>query len=856
MPAMPITTTSAEIPSGILNNVIEGNFTNHLNLDTVEKFLIELLGSNKDYVNKSIVVAEALKEYIIKENPINNIFQYLIKSINSNQRNLSDALKNSLLEFCQLFLIRYEELNNPNNPDNLVCTSNPNDAGCTFFNNKLKIFNGYLDFFKHLLSIASISIVNTSGEITHENHARDFFGLIGHSSELLGKLLIENPSKSSLIDTREGITDFFSGLGHLAYNLGLNHNEEYHIVGIREGYKTYIEGVAASFYNSVKDKVNASILTDAIEKYSLNLHNGDMSRAKEHCLDLFKQACLFENASAVTMVQNSIPTSANHSSSLSTTILAPAAMRTEALAETTTLASYVPLNVTLSSHNSIRNETEIDVTLNASNYLIPPTPELIAAAGHGIVNGVSNALSQHVSERLSSPDYSGSRTTAAVLNLVSILVHSGYAAAFPLILASLENADISDDNAKDEMWERITQQVIPSFFTNLGFSLGFQVLNHYHTHYLSGFPTVKAALQSIPVVSTACAAISAPIATGVNISTAVISSFLTKTALNRFFSLPKKEASESIGAKEEAEMSLILNANNSILNTTPRSVNNANLLEGSIYFLKSKQLEIVKENLTTVITHLKNMSDVYIQGNTTIENHKQTLNTAMKEMKEKNIIISCTAAITEHEENFINNKKKLEIINTQKSKLERFNELLSDDIHSNACIGFVSAETLVKDVNVQNLWALMKTMMDQKIMEELEQALCSINGIDSKKLIICPESTEPNKQLEAHMSTIRNNSSLVTSVLQGAVRIYDAKQQGVTAAKKASASYANNTVISATLRKDKDNNGTPNRRHTVTLYSSASDDSNSSITLSTISGSSAYDPVEPQQEQPLLRPSL
>ena len=225
-------------------------------------------------------------------------------------------------------------------------------------------------------------------------------------------------------------------------------------------------------------------------------------------------------------------------------------------------------------------------------------------------------------------------------------------------------------------------------------------------------------------------------------------------------------------------------------------------------------------------------------------------------MKEKNIIISCTAAITEHEENFINNKKKLEIINTQKSKLERFNELLSDDIHSNACIGFVSAETLVKDVNVQNLWALMKTMMDQKIMEELEQALCSINGIDSKKLIICPESTEPNKQLEAHMSTIRNNSSLVTSVLQGAVRIYDAKQQGVTAAKKASASYANNTVISATLRKDKDNNGTPNRRHTVTLYSSASDDSNSSITLSTISGSSAYDPVEPQQEQPLLRPSL
>ena len=78
----------------------------------------------------------------------------------------------------------------------------------------------------------------------------------------------------------------------------------------------------------------------------------------------------------------------------------------------------------------------------------------------------------------------------------------------------------------------------------------------------------------------------------------------------------------------------------------------------------------------------------------------------------------------------------------------------------------------------------------------------------------------------------------------------------VTAAKKASASYANNTVISATLRKDKDNNGTPNRRHTVTLYSSASDDSNSSITLSTISGSSAFDPVEPQQEQPLLRPSL
>ncbi|RDH40068.1 MAG: hypothetical protein CFE62_005660 [Candidatus Aquirickettsiella gammari] len=725
-------------------------------------------------------------------------------------------------------------------------SKNNNNSDYSFFKDYQETFNNYFIFLNSLFAIPGV--IN----ISLENHSHAF-DLIHHSQGLLKKL-IANLTNTTLIEA--SVTHFFSTLTNVAFDLGLNAHSDNLTVSATAAKASAIEGMAHSLYNSVKNKVKASILTEAIGRYSLNLHDGNIEAAKQYCLDLFNQTCL--DVPVVTTVQNIInnTVTTKNSAVLSTDLLSPETMRTEALVETTTLASYAPQNVTLSSYNNTRNETEIDVSLDASNYLIPPTPELIAVAGHGIVNGVSNALSQHVSERLSSPDYSGSRTTAAVLNLVSILVHSGYAAAFPLILASLENADISDDNAKDEMWERITQQVIPSFFTNLGFSLGFQVLNHYHTHYLSGFPTVKAALQSIPVVSTACAAISAPIATGVNIGTAVISSFLTKTALNRFFSLPKKGASKLISAKEEAEMSLILNENNSISNSnaTPSSVNDANLLEEPIYFLKSKQLEIVKENLTTVITHLKNMSDVYIQGNTTIENHKKTLNTAMKEMKEKNIIISCTDAITEHEENFINNEKKLKIINTQKSKLEQFNELLSDDIHLNACIGFVSAEALVKDVNVQNLWALMKTMIDQKIMEELEQALCSINGIDSKKLIICPESTEPNKQLEAHMSTIRNNSSLVRSVLQGAVRIYDAKQQGVTAAKKVSASYASGAVISATLRKD-NNNGGPNRRHTVTLCSSASDDSNSSITLSTISASSAYDPVKPQQKQPLLRPS-
>ena len=838
MPAIAIPSACVNPKNDIIINIVQKKFNYHLNLADLFRTLNELFSVETDRINElPIAISCRIREYM-RSNSIKYILEYFTQNINLNKENLDDNLKKLLLTFCDYFFMAYSSLYSE--------SKNNNNSDYSFFKDYQETFNNYFIFLNSLFAIPGV--IN----ISLENHSHAF-DLIHHSQGLLKKL-IANLTNTTLIEA--SVTHFFSTLTNVAFDLGLNAHSDNLTVSATAAKVSAIEGMAHSLYNSVKNKVNASILTEAIGRYSLNLHDGNIEAAKQYCLDLFNQTCL--DVPVVTTVQNIInnTVTTKNSAVLSTDLLSPETMRTEALVETTTLASYVPLNVTLSSHNSIRNETEIDVTLNASNYLIPPTPELIAAAGHGIVNGVSNALSQHVSERLSSPDYSGSRTTAAVLNLVSILVHSGYAAAFPLILASLENADISDDNAKDEMWERITQQVIPSFFTNLGFSLGFQVLNHYHTHYLSGFPTVKAALQSIPVVSTACAAISAPIATGVNISTAVISSFLTKTALNRFFSLPKKEASESIGAKEEAEMSLILNANNSILNTTPRSVNNANLLEGSIYFLKSKQLEIVKENLTTVITHLKNMSDVYIQGNTTIENHKQTLNTAMKEMKEKNIIISCTAAITEHEENFINNKKKLEIINTQKSKLERFNELLSDDIHSNACIGFVSAETLVKDVNVQNLWALMKTMMDQKIMEELEQALCSINGIDSKKLIICPESTEPNKQLEAHMSTIRNNSSLVTSVLQGAVRIYDAKQQGVTAAKKASASYANNTVISATLRKDKDNNGTPNRRHTVTLYSSASDDSNSSITLSTISGSSAYDPVEPQQEQPLLRPSL
>jgi hypothetical protein len=784
--------------SFMLNEVINGRFTNHVNSDTVQKFLIELLGINGNDENKLIAVAQRLKEYIIKKDPINNIFQYLIKSINSNEKNLSDALKNSLLEFSQLLLRIYEELNDPNNPDNLVCTFNPNNAGCTFFNNKLKIFNGYLDFFKHLLSIASISIVNTSGEITHENHARNFFALIQHSSELLGKILIENLPKSSLNDTRKGITDFFSALGDFEHNLGLNHNEAHHIVESQEGYKAFIESLAASFYNSVDDKVNASILTEAIRIYSLHLHHGNVEAAGQHCLDLFSRACL--ELSVITTPQNIInkTETTKNSAVLSTGLPLPETILTKARVDTTSPA-YASQNSTLYFYGLIPIDAEINYR-SKPNYPIT-TLELIAATGHGFGNGFINALLQQLSERLNRSGYSGSRTTAVALNLATILLHSSYAAALPLILAQMQNSDAADENEKNEMLNRITQQVIPTFFTNLGFSLGFQVLNHYQTHYLSGFPTVKAALQSIPVVSTAFAAFSAPIATVVNISAAVASSFLTRITFH-FFSptaenkksstLIKTEESKPQESKEKFEMSVNPNKNDS----TRPFPNDSTRPFPSVYFMKHEKLVTLKQSLTNIIKELNNMSAVYRQANTIIENHKKNLVTDMNGVIEKNLIISYQTTINFHEENLADNGTKSEIINKQISKLGEYNKLLSDNTHLDACRGFANSEILLKDVNVVNLWALIKVIKDKQIMEKLERNLCSIEGIegiDSEKLIICPNPKELNKQLRAHISNIRGNSAFVNSVCQASLNLYDAIHQGVTAAKKVRTSYAHST---------------------------------------------------------------
>ncbi len=796
MPAIAISPNCVNPHNDIINDIVQREFNGHLNLTDLLITLNELFAiETKKIDEQMIVIICRIKEYM-KSNLIKNIFKYFTQNIDLSKENLNNNLKKLLLQFCDYFLMAYSSLCSE--------SKNNNNFDYSFFGNHQETFNNYFIFLNSLFAIPGIS------DITLKTH-HDAFSLINLSQGLL-----TNTLKLNSTDTAVRVTYFLSALGQLAFNLGLEHNNE--------SYISTIDGKVVLFYNTAENKkVASTILIDAIWKYSLLLKGNDTEAAQEHCEALVGQTCLAASAPAVTTVQNSISASASHPGTLSTTILASEAMRTESLVETTTRTSYAPQNVTLSSHNNTRNETESNVTL-ITTHSFPSAVELGTAFGHGIGNGVINALSQQLSVYLNKAGYSRSRIPAVALNLATILVHSGYAATLPFILLSMQNPDTVDDNTKDEMWERITQQVIPTFFTNLGFGLGFQLLNHYQTHYLSRFLRIKAAVQTIPVASTAYAAISAPISTAVNIATATASSLLT-TKICNFFSASKNKASQAV------EIPLIKNSINSGQEIVKEPIVNSKTYGP---YIQKDKLITIRKDAKTLLTNL----EAYIK---LVENSIAT--------DENNTI---PPALSEELTKIIN--KKYSVLNEIKLELDKLKtvlNLLEDEMHEKSCEKHtVKGEYLNAMHNLGNVFksivrdctgtkekiTLVKGELkgNENIFTDSDSIMSSIGAIDGA------------------INSLLQESNLYLSIYNTAEIHLKGKEEG---AKEAELLNDNSTAT--ILRNNNKESDTikysTNRRNTIAVYSSASDDSNSSITLSTISGSSTYDPVEPQQERPLLK---
>lgn len=794
---MPIGPT--QLKSSILNetlrDVLDGKFNVRLNAVDLFETLNELSRIPTERLHlKSLEINRRINGYI-RLNSINNIFKYFTQNIDRNKQSLDNNLKTLLLEFCNNFLIACSSLT-------------------TTSKNHQEIFDNYFTFLNSLCKIPKIHDVTFE-----ENH--DAFGLIALSDGLLKRILTSNSTH-----TKKSVTYFFSALGHLAFNLGLEHHEN-------EGYISTIDQRVVSFYNAAKASADLAVLGNAVYTYAYILKGNDTEEAQQHCQDLIHQACPAVAAPTVmpittvapevmrtesrverttqttrasyhpknvTFSSNNSTKAANHTTISSTNLLSAEAMRTEVEIAPTTRATYTQTNATLPFHDRTQNETRIDATLIPSNYPMPSTPELIAAAGHGLGNGVINAASQQLSEYLINRSADNrSRIPAIALNLATLLVHSGYVATLPLILASLQNSDVVDENAKDEMWERIIPQVIPSFFTNLGFGLGFQLLNHYQAHYLSRLPTVKAAVQSIPVVSTAYAAISAPISTAVNIGAATASSLLTKTAFNFFSSASKKKASQLMEAEKNLEMQP----------------------------LSEKKDEDSNRSLIKVISNNNDLKKFYDLNTFITENNVGKIRIYLTK------IINCTETLSEEMNQEIFKNKLKDIL-----KSEKMTGLIYDN---DDLLNFISGENeknydqLNLKLSPENLKTLLQTIQ-KSLMDSVSVPDSLLSTLDQL------EGGHPGafvKEIQELIKLIRANVGFIKTIITPALLI------------NVSPGCVKDTD-SATLRKDKGGNKntftvtTNNRRNTIACYSSTSEESRTS----------ECDPIETQQEQPLLKVSL
>jgi hypothetical protein len=818
MPAIVTTSASTNTNNPTLLAAIQEDLSNHWNLTRIKNILNQLLLIGNNDPNKSLEIINALVNYI-KSGFLGRIFNHFSNISDSSWSRLDDYLKKLLLELCAQFLLAYDELANPNQPN------------YASLNNYSETFNNYFIFLDRLFAIPRI--INLS----LDDHS-DNVGLIYHSEKLLEDLIARSANTTS---NEKSVSHFFNTLTNAALALGLNTHSPDPAVSATAQHVSGIEEMAGSLYTRVKGKVNDSLLTDAIGKYSFKLKDGNKEEAKQHCLDLFARTCL-QDPLVVTTVQNIINTVAtlNGTMSPSTDLLLTEAMLTQSVVEPTTLtSSSVQANVTLSPNNSTRNATEVDTTWNnTSNYLMPSIPELMAAAGHGIGNGVINAMSQQLAEYLNRAGYSGSQLSARALNLATLLAHSAYAASLPLILAALQNPDETDENAKDEMWQKVIAEVIPTFMTGLVFSLGFQGLNYFNRGYLSRFPTVKAVVQTIPVVSTAYAAISAPISTAVNIGAAATSSVLTKSAFHLFFPAPKKNTSESIeAAKEEVEINLLAKSGNQSQQAgeEPR-----------------KYTYITEENLETVRDNSEKLKAVLESLVTSL---KQSI-----ESDEKNKETPLTSNIINEYEKSIGHKNYiLQELNGQLNKVVTLHERLMDENHKNACKIHTDYDTYIRIMGeTANVFKLMQNFYEITGCETGNSLRDSINKISGyveaqKESLAETVLVELNKippLLDTLLSLARNFSAIYSAKEAG----YKGEERGALKAER----LTNNRSTATILREKNNGEGlvtynASDCQDTYNYYSSASNSSSGSTTLSTLSASSACDPVDPQQQQPLLK---
>jgi hypothetical protein len=571
--------------------------------------------------------------------------------------------------------------------------------------------------------------------------------------------------------------------------------------------------------------------------------------------------------------QDCRPSTPSNTTTTSTTPISETTTNTPApLAANTTLAPV--FNQTSNFEEISTTEIIKDIVQNLGSRL-PTATEIGATAAHSFGSSLINIMTQATSMWLRSKGYGESKISAISLSLAGGILQASYMATFPLMLLKL-NELVADGNEEEAQaqWDMMTQNMLPIFFNTLGLSTGLQLLNYLSENYLSKQSTIKGLAQSIPTLSTLWSFSQNPILTGIHAATAYGVSAAGLFGFNRYFGArnhPNSDAeAANINKKEHGvEMgALTSSCENSSDTSMKNSETNSDTMQNNVenfpaknlmYFIQKEQIQDIQKKLETIKLNLEHMINIYSPVNEKLKSNIQSLNNAAKETNTESVTAVCLKEISELNNIINDNDAKLKLVYLQKSILDQYIELFSDNRHFQACEGFTTAKTLLANESVKSLWGLIRTTMDNNVLGRLEKDLCKITGTDSTKLITGPDSSKNIDKLENYISNIRFSSSQTESILKAALRIYESKEQGVTAAKKIGEQNTENNEVNnymlhdtATLRKK--TNGIVLTNRACSMYSDRTRSSGSD--KSDASGNSEFDPLFPQQDRELIRPKV
>ncbi|WP_342219599.1 hypothetical protein [Rickettsiella endosymbiont of Miltochrista miniata] len=592
-----------------------------------------------------------------------------------------------------------------------------------------------------------------------------------------------------------------------------------------------LKGIAWTFLNQYHDKDASQITSDCKKLFNLS-----------DCHEFIASNGTMEMEDDTTPPTTLIPeVITNNTTSTTTTTSAPQVNTTVAPAINQTVGYQEISTFSPISFPETPSTTEIITAITQDlGSKLPSATEIGSTAAHSFGSGLLNLMTQAMSIWLRSKGHGESIISAISLSLAGGILQASYMATFPLMLFTLNQlvAEGNEEKAQAQ-WDLMTQEMLPAFFTSLTLSTGLQLLNYLSENYLSKQSTLKSLIQSIPTLSSLWSFSRNPILTGIHTGTAYVVSSIGLAGFNRFFSARNNQKSDIEVNRNIVEMeNLTTESNNEELEINTKKTEPARTFK----YLTEENLESVRKNSRKLKTSLEKFISLLQKSRDSDELSKVKSNN-------KNVI-------NEYEKSITDKNHVLELLKEPFNMVNILHERLMDKNHDEACRVYTDFAVYNKVIGeTGNVFKLMQGFYETtKGNNNLRDALSKLYGfVEGRTENFDSGTLQTLEEMHASLDTLLSPVRGFVSAYNTADAAYQGEKRG-----EIKANLLNGGNITSTLLRQKKSVepktslfAANNRRFT---FSGDSDNSRTSTASdeSDKSGNSAYNPIDPQQETPLL----